>query len=187
VTFSVFCKDFKADTFLFGDSYVAIIESTAKWTYYYVADGYGGKMLMNAFSGASSADLAGSLANILKIATPRKILWCMGMDDGADADADTPSAAWAAGVADLLAKCTAHNIEPLFVTIPTVPSISNEGKNKWIRNSGYRYADFAKAVGATSAGAWSAGMLAADSVHPTDIGAKAMYSQLMADLPDVFM
>ena len=68
--------------------------------------------------------------------------------------------------------------------MPTVPSINNEQKNAWVRASGYKYIDFAKAVGADGTGAWYSGMLSGDNVHPNDKGAKALYTQAITDFPE---
>lgn len=185
--FSVTCKDFNAPVFVFGDSYIAVIESTAKWSHYVVEDGFGNNFCINAFPGADSSELAPAFANTLNVATPQKILWCVGMNDGSDTDASTPNSQWMTYVNNMLTVCNAKGIEPLFVTIPTVPSVNNEGKNTWIRSSGYRFADLACAVGASSSGVWETGMLSTDNVHPSEQGAKAMYVQLLADLPDLFV
>ena len=76
--------------------------------------------------------------------------------------------------------CKRYGITPIFATIPTVPTINNEQKNAWIRNSGYRYIDFAKAVGADASGNWYSGMIESDNIHPSEKGAKALYSDKYA-------
>ena len=78
-----------------------------------------------------------------------------------------------------------NDITLILSTIPTVPNINHEGKNKTVRNSGYRYVDFAKAVGAQSNGTWYTGMLSSDNVHPDVAGAKALYYQAIADVPEI--
>ena len=66
-----------------------------------------------------------------------------------------------------------------------MPTVNNEAKNAWVKASGYRYIDFAKAVGADGTGAWYSGMLSGDNVHPTAKGAKALYTQVLIDLPEI--
>ena len=66
-----------------------------------------------------------------------------------------------------------------------MPTVNNEQKNAWVRASGYRYIDFAKAVGADENGVWYSGMLSNDNVHPSVTGAKALYTQVLVDLPEV--
>ena len=59
-------------------------------------------------------------------------------------------------------------------------------KNEYIRNSGYRYIDFASAVGAVEAKSpWYEGMLSTDNIHPTSAGGKALAEQILMDLPEI--
>lgn len=186
VVFTVSCRDLKdAPIHIHGDSYIAILESEAKWTHWLVADGYGDNTLINAFPGASSSDMMESLKCIIEKGLPRVVFWACGMNDGADTDSSTPNATWLAGIQDVITICKQNGIEPVLATIPTVPSILHEAKNDWVRNSGYRYVDFAKAVGADASGVWYADMLSQDNVHPTTLGAKALYHRVLCDLPDV--
>ena len=62
-----------------------------------------------------------------------------------------------------------------------------KGKNKWIRESGYHYIDFAKAVEADENGNWYSGLLSGDNVHPTEKGAKVLYSRAIADFADLLV
>jgi lysophospholipase L1-like esterase len=67
-----------------------------------------------------------------------------------------------------------------------VPNIIHTFKNTYVRESGKRYVDFAKAVNAESAGAsWYTGMLSSDNTHPTALGAKALMRQFLLDVPEV--
>ena len=62
----------------------------------------------------------------------------------------------------------------------------NHYKNEYVKSSGYRYVDFAKAVGAENAGSqWYNGMLASDKIHPTKTGARALYQQVICDFPEI--
>ena len=80
-----------------------------------------------------------------------------------------------------------NEIIPILATIPTVPSVNNEGKNTWIRNSNYQYIDFAKAVGATPDGVWFDDMLSSDNVHPSEKGGLALYNQVLTDFPQIMI
>lgn len=62
--------------------------------------------------------------------------------------------------------------------------INHETKNRWIRESGYRYIDVAAAVGADGSGAWIEGMLSTDKVRPTSAGAEAIYNRVIMDFSD---
>ena len=183
--FTVSFQDINADTYIFGDSYVAIVESTAKWSHWLVADGYSKNALINAYPGENSENALNALKTILSVGCPKYILWCLGMNDGGDSDSETPSSAWITGIEEVISLCDINDIVPILVTIPSVPSYNHEAKNAWVRTSGYRYIDFAKAVGATSSGVWYSGMLSTDNVHPTELGAKALWHQVMCDFPEI--
>ena len=90
-----------------------------------------------------------------------------------------------AGIAQVEALCAANGIELIYGTIPSVPGQSNEKKNEYVRGTGKRYIDFAKAVGASSSGVWYTGMLDEDNVHPTEAGAIALYHRAIADCPEL--
>ena len=176
--------DFVKKIWLFGDSYTSISDP-ARWCYYLhnnddidniLISGYGGE---NSNSGIVALNSA-----INNYGCPDTIIWAYGMNDGTDTSS-APAAGWENGILELMKICTSKGITPILCTIPTVPSINHEQKNSWIKSSGYRYIDFAKAVGASSSGAWYSGMLYSDNVHPTELGAKALYMQALIDCPEI--
>lgn len=174
------CTDFNKKYWFFGDSYFS--SDPTRWMQYYE---YKDNILINGYAGESSYYAYNDLLDIIKYGNPKYIVWCMGMNDGSDSSESSPSTEWT-GYRDLfLALCNKYSIEPIFGTIPTVQSVNNEGKNAWIRNSGYRYIDFAKAVGADANGNWYDGHIStADYVHPSQRGAIALCSQVYYDFPD---
>lgn len=183
-TLSWSCTDLCKDIWMFGDSYFGY---TDKWFYYFHQAGYDENVLMDAYPGEDSATSLASLKNLLKIGKPQRIIWCLGMNDGADSPT-YPSAGWMDGITELLTICAENNIEVILSTIPTVPTIDHEQKNYYVRNVlGKQYIDFANAVGAQSDGTWYDGMLSADGVHPTDAGAKALYMAVVTDAPQVMI
>lgn len=70
-----------------------------------------------------------------------------------------------------------------------MPSRKHENKDNYVRESGYRYIDFAKAVGATVDGqgnvTWYDGMLDTDNIHPTAKGAIALFNMAIATAPEM--
>ena len=178
------CTDLYKDIWFFGDSYMAYSE--ARWAYYLEEYGYAKNALINSFPGCWSTTAVTALNDLIKHGNPDFAVWALGMNDGADSE-DAPSTAWANGRDSFLAVCEANHITPIFCTIPTVPTINHEQKNAWIRSSGYRYIDFAKAVNARSNGTWNSGMLSGDGVHPTVNGAKALFSEVLLDFPEIML
>lgn len=178
-------EDFRKPVWMFGDSYFGMTNNE-RWAYYLIQGGYEGNVLLNSYPGESSTNAVYCLQNMASnYGKPKFIIWCLGMNDGSDSDENTPSTTWKNGIDTVLALCQDNGIVPILATIPTVPTINHEGKNKWVRESGYRYIDFAKAVGASSSGTWYTGMLSSDGVHPTAKGAKALYHRAIADAPEI--
>lgn len=178
-------SDIRKSVWLFGDSYFGMANS-ARWVKYLIDSGYGDNVLLNAFPGEATGNAVIALNNLIQhYGKPNFIVWCLGMNDGSDTDEDTPSTSWLTGVNRVLQICKDYSIIPIFATIPTVPNIYHEGKNKYVRNSGHRYIDFAKAVGASGDGTWFNGMLSQDGVHPDVAGAIALYHRAIADCPEI--
>ena len=181
IDFSATCRDFDNNIWIYGDSYLSY--GTNRWMYYLIENGYSENCLIDAYPGENTTTLLRSLTSYKDQGSPKYILWCGGMNDGSDGT--TVNTTWMNNVNSMLSICNEKNITPIFGTIPTVPTINHEKKNEWIRNSGYQYIDFAKAVGAQPDGTWLTGMLSSDNVHPTPAGAKALYYQALADCPQL--
>ena len=180
VSVSATVKDLNLPIWLFGDSYLS--DSSARWAYYLNRSGANGYMI-DAYPGEGSLDSVASLKNLLTIGTPKFIVWCIGMNDGSDNGA--PTSRWKDNFDTVKALCEANYIEMIVATIPTVPEINHEYKNAYVRASGLRYIDFAKAVNASASGVWYSGMLSDDNVHPTEKGAKALFFTAMTDFPQL--
>ena len=176
------CSDFAKAIWCFGDSYFSYADNT--WMYRLVNDGYADNCLVDGYGGENTAVSIQSLKTMLAIAKPKTIFWCLGMNDGTDIG-DAPNTTWKQGIGELITLCNNEDIELVLATIPTVPSINHEQKNNFVRSSGFQYVDFAKAVGAGSDGAWYAGMLSSDNVHPTAKGGEALYRRVLLDFPQI--
>ena len=175
-------KDFNEKLFLFGDSYVSMGD-TSRYPYYLIQQGYT-HLLIDGWGGRNSAQALTSFNNVMSKAVPKCAVWALGMND-ADASSAV-NASWLSCVQSFISTCEQNGVTPILSTIPNCPTQLNTFKNDWVRNSGYRYIDFAKAVGAESSGsAWYTGMLSTDNVHPTALGAKALYARFITDVPEV--
>lgn len=190
--FSWYCSKLRNGTWLFGDSYFSLTDSD-RWTSYLFTDGFG-DCIINGYSGGKCRVSLNYLQNLLTIATPDKVVWCLGMNNG-DNESSVNSE-WMSTYSDLKNICSGRNIELILATIPNASSSeSTEGgsattvlhdyKNTIVRESGYRYIDFAVAVGADSEGEWYDGMKNSTNVHPTTKGAKALYQRAICDVPEL--
>lgn len=178
--FSYYARGWRKPIHIYGDSYVGVYDD--RWTYYLFTNGYENYNL-NAYSGRISTDALASLKDVLDYATPDKIIWALGMNDGDTGGAI--NASWKSCVDELMSICEAKGIELILATCPNVPTVDNTYKNAYVIASGYRYIDFASAVGAANDTTWFDNMLSGDNTHPDVQGAIALYNQAIADVPEL--
>lgn len=179
------CTDIRKKIWMFGDSYFAY--SSERWTYYLKEYGYDNNVLLDGFPGMGSNNGVASFKKLLSLGTPKIAVWFLGMNDGTDTDDVTPNADWATNRDIFIELCKANDIKPIFATIPNVPIISHNGKNAWIKSSGYRYVDMCHAVGADVNADWYGDMLSSDKIHPSESGAKALFAEVILDLPEIMI
>ena len=177
------CTALTSDYWLFGDSYFNCTYA-GRWPYYLVQDGVT-DVLFTGYPGRACAAALAEFKVLLELGTPKYAIWCMGMNNK---DSDTAiNATYLATTQEFLELCEENGITPILTTIPCTPTVNNSHKNTWVKNSGYRYVDFAHAVGGEEVGSsWYDGMLHTDLVHPDTLGAEALYYQFIADFPEIF-
>lgn len=169
------------DTHIYGDSYLSA-NGNDRWTHYLLKDGVA-NVLLNAYSGRKSTEALTILKDVmLYCKRPERIVWCLGMNDG---DNGAVNASWQSCVEELRTICEDNAIELILATIPNVATVDNTYKNAYVRESGYRYIDFATAVGASADVEWYSNMLSSDGVHPDVQGAIALYAQAIVDVPEL--
>lgn len=183
--FNFTCDDLLKNIWIFGDSYLSY--APTRWPYYLSEYGYDKNVLLDGFPGMGSLNARLSLETLLKFKKPNVLVWAEGMNDGSDVNIANPSNDWVSERDKVINLCDKYNIELIFATIPNVPTVNNNGKNYWIRNGKYKYIDMAKAVGSDVNNNWYNGMLSADNVHPTEKGAKALFAQVLLDLPQIMV
>jgi len=175
---------------LFGDSYFDTSWG-GRWPYYLVKDGYRG-FLLSGFPGRNSASALEDFKRALRHGAPKYAVWCLGMNDADKPDAISES--YIAATREFISLCEERGIIPILSTVPCTPvrkteqgyEYENVYKNDFVRSSGYRYIDFAQAVGAAlPSSPWYDGMLDTDGVHPTSYGAYALYARVLADFPEI--
>ena len=167
---------------MFGDSYLSNY-SDARWAYY-LTENNAEYTMINAFAGENSKEAYLDWIDALNNGTPKYAIWCLGMNDP---DNEAVNSDWLTIVQAFIADCQHRGITPILATIPNVPTIDHTYKNAWVKASGYRYIDFAEAVGAESAGStWYTGCLETSTprVHPTTDGARLLYMRAITDFPE---
>ena len=159
IKLSYTCADFGKEIWSFGDSYFGKIPAKLKELGY-------NNSLFDAFSGRNSIQALSSLKKMIGIVgIPKLIYWSMGMNDP-DTE-ESANSSWEKALNELINICRYYNIELVLATIPNIPSRNHEKKNDIVRNSGYRYADINKAVGADIDPNWYDGLISSDKVHPS--------------------
>lgn len=182
VSFGRSLTDANKDIIVLGDSY----ENPHPYNWVYLYNQYFNNIMFCGFGGANAGDMKTNFLSLcyLHLIRPKYAVFAAGMNNGSDPDNTTPRSDWLTEVNDFLSTCSTYNITPVFATIPTVPTILNEGKNYWIRNSGYRFVDVAAAVGADSAGVWYTQMLGLDNIHPSARGSFAIFNEYIRSIPE---
>lgn len=181
-------RDLAKKVWMFGDSYFGMFDGS-RWPYYMLQRGYN-QYLLDAKGGENATQGIADLTAILSLGSyPSHILWCHGMNGGRDTNGEVNSA-WLTATNNLLALCKSYNITPILATIPSVPSEDHTALNEWIRNSGCRYVDFAKAVEEDGSMYWKGwgtndALLSADEVHPSVKGALILATQVLIDFPEI--
>jgi hypothetical protein len=167
----------------FGDSY-AQFNTDTRIPYYLHQYGFDKNVLISAVSGGTSGTSRIAFETLLAHGKPDFAVFATGINNGSDS-ADAPQQTWLGNVQTFIEDCNENDVVPILCTLPTIPSVNNEKKNEWVRLSGYRYIDYAKAVGADASGQWYTGMLSSDNVHPSALGGNALFTQLITDLPEI--
>ncbi|MBQ9963779.1 MAG: SGNH/GDSL hydrolase family protein [Clostridia bacterium] len=176
--------DLTAEIWILGDSYLSTL-SNLRWPYHVLSAGYDA-CLYSGYPGATSSAMIKEWKHLLEYETPQYAVWCLGMNDPDQVDEFNINPSWQTAVKSFIKECETRNITPVLTTIPNTPDRNHVYKNEYVRNSGYRYIDFAAAVNATDKGSsWSDGMLSPDRVHPAAAGAQALAQQVLHDFPEI--
>ena len=189
------CGTINHRIWVIGDSYISM-DSDQRWPYYMDQNGFTDNVMFCGSSGSGREASEIWINSLLQIGAPKTILWCMGMNYTPDYERPPYLATdWKDQVDWLMSYCVEHGIELVFGTIPSVPGAGSvtarrhEHKNQYIKESGFRYIDFAAAVGATvdeqGNVSWSDGMLAPDGVHPSAKGAIALFNMAITSMPEL--
>ena len=200
------CDNYAKKIWFFGASYLGIT-SADRWPYYLYRNGYGNVMIAG-FGGMGAKRGMEELRLALTRGVPEYVVWCLG-GNNADSRNSTPidsewlssmsdnfnfsdsvnvkeiNSEWLVSTLEFLNLCKEYGIKPVLATIPSNPIVKHDYKNEWVRKSGIRYIDFAASVGADKDINWYPEMMFTDRVHPTVLGAQAMYMQVLSDFPEV--
>lgn len=179
-TLSYAPMDINKKTWVFGGTDCDIQPN--RWMGQLYNAGFLDNILLNSYVGNSAAQNVPSLLNLVDKGDVRCIVWANGENDGADTET-LVSTTWLSAVNVFVTTCQSRGIIPVLATIPSTPTVNNELKNEWIRASGYRFIDFAKAVGAGADGVWYDGMM--NNSSPTSQAGTALFNRAIVDCPEL--
>jgi hypothetical protein len=184
VTVSFGNRDFGKSVWCFGDSYyhVDVDAGVMRWLKEY---GVFDNILVMGYGGCNAAHAYDDFVKCLSYGTPKYVIWSEGMNDN--------YGTWLPYYNRVVEVCANKGIELILQTIPKVRHssyIEKDAISSIVKNSGYRYIDAAKAVGANSNGEWygngsSNDYQSTDNVHPTALGAKAIATQWLVDFHEI--
>ena len=126
----------------------------------------------------------------LKYATPKYLVWAMGMNDRDTGE--SYNANWKTALDEVIGICSQKGIELVLCTIPNAvkEGYVNTYKNRYIRSlakdSGYTLIDFADAVQLSFEGSqWKDGLLSDDDLHPNEKGGQVLSIRAITDFPQL--
>lgn len=176
-----YVPDYNHDLWAFGDSYFDfwVADVIQNLGYHnFMSDGFGSRRSTSAFI---------SLKLALAKAMPKKILWCLGMNDPDTEDAINVE--WKATLDNLINLCDEKGIELILCTIPNTPVTEHKYKNAYVKASGKRYVDVCHAVGADISPEWYDGMRTnteTDKIHPTNpLGTRTIADYMLENVPEL--
>lgn len=166
--------DFKCPIWIWGDSYVGITDN--RWPGQLRNLGFL-NFLLDGLAGQGSDAAYDDLLRALSIATPKYLVWTLGMNDTDQVFKDN--------LLKVHKICLEKGITLIGATVPTTPTRDKTSHTSIVRNFGIQYIDFHKAVCMDDSGTWYPGYLYSDNVHPTELGAQVMATQVLTDFPEL--
>lgn len=187
ISFSQVNLDYKKDIWLIQDSYGSW--SNWGWAYCIYQKGFD-TFLIDSKGGAGSKFQLDVLKKHLTYATPKFIVWAMGMNDK-DLES-TYNNEWKITLDEVVNICKQKRIELILCTIPNVPNPNylNTFKNRYIKDlskkDGYTLIDFADAVQVNfESREWKDGLIQEDNIHPNATGGEVLSIRAVTDFPQL--
>lgn len=192
------CEDYSAPIWFVGASYFSLGDPS-RWPYYMYADGYADKVFITGRGGMNGINGHEEIADAIKFGKPKFMIWGIGMNDGPDLEDDINPVTYQNKLG-FLKICKEKGIKPLFMTIPNCGNENNQrnentykldyinNRKKEFADYDYRVVDIAHAVnGVESHSPWYDGMLHSDGTHPTQLGARNFYLELLCEFPELMV
>lgn len=187
LSFSQVNIDYNKDIWLIQDSYGGWVNWG--WAYNLYKIGYD-TFLLDSHGGAGSLSQLTVLKTHLKYATPKYLVWAMGMND--KDTGDIYNANWKLALDEVIQICNEKGIELILCTIPNAvkEGYINTYKNRYVRTlseeQSYKLIDFADAVQLSFENSeWKPGLLSDDELHPNEKGGQVLSIRAATDFPQL--
>ena len=171
-------NDIDCPVWLFGDSYFGVGSNRIIGQLKNL--GYADYCLIDGLAGQGSSGAYSDLEKLMALGgVPKMLIWCLGMNDNVSS--------YQTNLAKLKGLSEKYGFELILQKVPVVPARieQNTGVNVIVAESGLRYIDAYKAVGADDTGTWYTDYLSSDKVHPSVNGAKAIATRMLIDAPEI--
>ena len=188
------CFDYQNPIWIFGASYFSLGDP-ARWPYYMYADGYNDNIFITGRGGLNTTGGLVELKDALQHAIPEVIIWGYGMNDGKDNEDGSIKEVTYRNQIEFLEICKQNGIRAVFISSVNCATNFHSGKIDYVINrlgdfANYEYtvASLPHAVDGYEEGAmWYDGMLSSDGIHPTQLGARNFYLELLCAYPELMI
>lgn len=188
---SFMLRDINKDVWLFGSSYLGMT-NPARWPYYLIQDGHT-NWLMNAKPGESIIETVDDFKTLLSLGCKPKYVFLHCSQNGVGGDSeDGINLTWKYYFDIFNSICKENGITPVYYLPHNAGTRFNEFKKQYVISTGERYVDSDKPVQNGVDYLWKGwgtenALLSSDQTHPTERGAKVLYSQVIVDFPEILV
>lgn len=171
-----------APVWFIADSYFNW-QNPARWPYYMYNEGYTNWMADH-LPGGNAKGLLPCFKHDLEFGTPKIVVWELQGNIAGD-EGLTPNPDWLKAFEEFVAICKEKGITPVF-TESCSTKRNTAGRNKWIRDHGYRLIAWRNDIVKEDGSGWrDPSWLSKDKVHPTADGAKVLWNAFKRDFPEL--
>ena len=187
------CMNYDAPIWIFGASYFSLGDP-ARWPQYMYNDKLADDILIVGRGGLNTTGGLLELEDALKHGKPKYIVWGYGMNDGKDSESAIKQVTYENHI-KFLEICKQNDIEPIFISSVNCTDNFHTHKIEYVENKkgefanyDYRVASLPHAVNGYEEGStWYEGMLSGDGIHPTKLGARNFYLELLKVFPELMI
>lgn len=177
---------------VFGDSFLDFLIRNCTQE---VSDSISKNVLIDGYPGRRSKQAYDSLVRSLEISSPKILVWALAGNDKCSLTEVSPS--WMYYYEQVKKLCKKNGVELVLYVAPNCPNSTaspissnvykNTKHNEFIKQeSDLRYVDaYGALIEDDETAEWHEGMLFTDGVHPSTLGAKVLWQEYIASVPEM--